>query len=41
MTPQGGVMVSKLDKQIFMKTFESHCVPHSYVFVSHLNKNFS
>ena len=26
-------MVSKLDKQSFTSEFESHWVPHSYVFV--------
>ena len=34
-------MVSKLDLQIFMSEFESHCMPHSYGLVLHLSKKKS
>ena len=34
----GGVMVSKLDYQIFSSAFDSHCVPYSYDLVPHLSK---
>ena len=34
----GGVMVSKGEYQSYTREFESHRVPHSYVFVLHLSK---
>ena len=36
--PSGGVMVSKLDLQIFRSEFGSHWVPHPYGLVAHLSK---
>ena len=33
-----GMTVSKKDLQIFTSEFESHCVPHSFTFVTHLRK---
>ena len=37
----GGVMVSKLDKQIYVSEFESHWVPHTNGLVPHLSKKLS
>ena len=36
-----GVMVSKLDEQVFMSEFDSHWVPHSYGLVPHQSKKLS
>ena len=35
------VMFSNLDKQMFMRKFESHWVSHSNTLVPHLGKNFA